>query len=32
LNKRIDNFIAKNPNATVAQVQNEFKKITKKIK
>jgi|688.fasta_scaffold175883_2 hypothetical protein len=32
LNKRIDNFIAANPNATVEQVKNEFKKITKKIK
>lgn len=32
LNKRIDNFIAANPNATVAQVKNEFKQITKKIK
>jgi len=32
LNKRIDNFIAKNPNATVAQVQKEFTKLGKNVK
>lgn len=32
LQKRIDNFIAANPNATAAQVQSEFEKLGKKIK
>ena len=32
LQKRIDNFIAANPNATAAQVRNEFEQLGKNIK
>ena len=32
LNKRIDNWIAANPNATVAQVKKEFTKLGKNVK